>query len=304
MAPPQPLLSPKATTPKNDPFAPSAGNLPPAATGLSKNGGYAAYEGLARKLRLKRQGVQPLTENPVSEKSAEEAPYLVRAAAQHVPLSQGAPRHASTMQILATHLLGRPIPSLAEGRNPYNVMRDAEFLHNQAQTMQKSAAAPSVPARLISHLVPVGPRRDPMLPEEEEEIQKGQGQWLPKMLQTDSTSIPQMMASPTKQGILAGAGGAALGGVGAAGLGALASKFAPGLVGGDTGKVATIAGLLGAGVGGVGVGLNRYRGQNKRNEHMEEVMRRLPPGSTKHDYVNAEMLWEALMARFGGNAIS
>jgi hypothetical protein len=210
---------------------------------LGKLAGFAMYGGLARLIRQKRQGVNPM---PVD-----------------IPAKTAAD-------------LGRLC------------------------AIKTAAAPPSIPARLVNHLVPVGPRRDPMSADEDQEVEEGQSQWMPKLMQTDSTSIPEMMASPAKQGLLAGGAGAVAGGLGAAGLGYAASKLAPQFAGADPGKAALLSGLVGAGVGGIGAGLSRYKTQHKDNEHKEEVMRRLPAGATKHDYVNTEMLWEALMNRFGG----
>lgn len=164
-----------------------------------------------------------------------------------------------------------------------------------------AASAPMMPARLISRLVPLNSRRGDteMQPQEMQAIDHGQGQLFPEPFQTDATPIPELMASPSKQGLLAGVAGGLAGG----GLGYGAGKLAERL--GGTGEHSGLIGGLLGGVGGAALaGLSRFKGQRKRNEHLEEIMRRLPPGATKHDYVNSEMLWEALMNRFGGEKIS
>ena len=150
------------------------------------------------------------------------------------------------------------------------------------------AATGVVPTRLINRFIPVDARRNELTSDEEQQITKGKSQWLPKIIQTDAISIPSMMASPAKQSLihalLGGAGGAAAGG------------FAGSFLGGHTGLGAAIGG---AGLGGL-MGLRKYLKQFHRNEHLEEIMRRLPVGATKRDLEGEEMVARGVEDRFGG----
>jgi hypothetical protein len=157
--------------------------------------------------------------------------------------------------------------------------------------MDKSAAeaAPaSIPSRMIRNFIPFAPdRRDPLEPFELKQMEEGQSQWFPPIFQTDATPMPHMMASPARQGLLAGATAGALGG--AAGYGA--------------GQYAGIDPRIGAAIGGIPLGmiaaLLQYKKRWKKNEHIEEVLRRLEPGSTRRDFVVQEMLEHALARRYG-----
>ncbi len=173
---------------------------------------------------------------------------------------------------------------------------------SEVTMLDKNASmSPVMPARLISRLVPLNIRREDeeLEPDEQEGVRRGHSQAFPELFQTDATPIPSLMASPAKQGLMAGAAGGLLGGGLGYGAGKLAERFA------GTGEHSGPVGALVGGLGGATLaGLARLKGQRKRNEHLEEIMRRLPPGATKHDYVNTEMLWESLMNRFGGEKIS
>ena len=154
----------------------------------------------------------------------------------------------------------------------------------------KDAAAPSMPARLISKMVPLGERRDDLEPEEEEGIREGNKRWLPRLFPTAATPITGMMADAKRQGLLAGIGGAALGGAG----GYLAGSIIPG----HASWLPAAAGIGGALGLGSALGLSAYHADRKQDARLEEVMRRLPPGATKYDYDNTERLMHALEERF------
>lgn len=147
---------------------------------------------------------------------------------------------------------------------------------------KEAASGVGMPARLMRYYAPITDRRESFEPDEDAAISEGQSQWLPKLVQTDSTAIPQMMASPARQGILAGAGGGLLGGAATAALGG--SPLLAGGVGLGTGAMA---------------GLYRYMQQRKQNEHLAETMRRLPHGATKRDYDAERMLGDAFAEKYG-----
>jgi hypothetical protein len=130
-------------------------------------------------------------------------------------------------------------------------------------------------------------RRDPLQPFELEQIAKGQSQWIPPIFQTDATDMPHMMASPGKQGLMAGLAAGAVGG-------------AAGYTVGDAAKINP---WIGAAAGGIPLAalaaLLQYKNRWKKNEHIEEVLRRLEPGSTRRDFKVQEMLEHALARRYG-----
>jgi len=103
--------------------------------------------------------------------------------------------------------------------------------------------------------------------DETAQIDQGKSRLLPKIFQSYATPIPEMMASPAKQGVGAGI----LGGLGGAALGAH--------LGGGTG--AAIGGLGGAGI----TGALAYLSRKANNEDLEEIMRRSPKGANRHDYL-------------------
>lgn len=124
----------------------------------------------------------------------------------------------------------------------------------------------------IQSFLPLLKRRDQLNPEEQAAIQSGQSQWFPKLFPSDATPLPQMMASPLKNGLLSALIPAVAGGS----LGHLAgSQFGP------------MAGLTGASIGALGLGgvsgLIAALQRRAENENLEEAMRRLPPNATLRD---------------------
>jgi hypothetical protein len=105
-------------------------------------------------------------------------------------------------------------------------------------------------------------------PEERAEVEAAEGRMIPSLFQGYGTPLPEMMSSPG----WSGAGGAALGGLVGGGLGL-------GLGGGPVG--AGLGGLAGAGLGG----LLGYQGRQASNAGIVDLMRRLPPGATRRDYL-------------------
>lgn len=146
---------------------------------------------------------------------------------------------------------------------------------------------PAVPARIIRQFAPLTERRE-LQPRESAEIDQGRGQLIPSLVQTDSTQIPEMMSSPGKGALLHGALGAAAGGL----LGhSLDNRFGHGAHG-------TAATALGAVALGIPAALHSYLARHHENDHLEEAMRRLPPGATKRDYDVQELLGQAIARRF------
>lgn len=165
----------------------------------------------------------------------------------------------------------------------------------------KTAAGSPFPARMMGKLVPVGERRDVLEPDEEAEVAAGKSQWFPKIIQHDDTPIPSMLASPGKHSVLTGLMGALGGGAIGAGLAYGATKLFPDKVpqvsGGAEGMMIR-SGIRGALGGALGFGALGYKNQDARNAHIEEGMRRLPPGATKRDFNNEEMLTRAMTEKF------
>ena len=173
---------------------------------------------------------------------------------------------------------------------PKRVKKEAEDMSTSLCSLLYKSASDTqnagIPARMIRSFLPgFGERRESFTPDEEQQIDEKSNRWMPDIVQTDSTPIPNMMSSPKKQGILA----ALLAGIPAAGVGYMASPA------GYKG----IAAGVGGGLAGLLAGLARWHGQNKEHSHIQEVMRRLPSGATKRDYDIEEMLSDALAHRFG-----
>ena len=149
----------------------------------------------------------------------------------------------------------------------------------------------TLPARMIYRFVPVqAERRKALEPSEEAEIAKGESQWIPNPIQNESTPIANLMASPGKQGLLAGLAAGALGGAAGYGIGSIPKIGHP------------VAGAaIGAGLSGLVAAASKYLDQYQGNKNIKEVMRRLPAHATKRDYDAEEMLMDALSVRFGGS---
>ena len=154
----------------------------------------------------------------------------------------------------------------------------------------KQAGGALIPQHLLNSFIPVTERRD-FSPDEDAQIDQGESQWLPPIIQTDATPVQRLLASPSRQGLLAGGLGAALGG----GLG-----MGAGLLAGSP-VAAGAAGLGGAALGGGILGSMAYLRRYEANEHLKEMMRRLPPHATKRDLAGEEMMASAIENRFGGS---
>jgi hypothetical protein len=106
-------------------------------------------------------------------------------------------------------------------------------------------------------------------PDEEEAIERAQSRIFPTIFQGYGTPLPEMMSSPG----WAGAGGAGLGGLLGGGLGLAATGGNP--------IAGAAMGLGGAGLGG----LVSYHARNAQNQGLTDLMKRMPAGATKRDYI-------------------
>jgi hypothetical protein len=125
---------------------------------------------------------------------------------------------------------------------------------------------------VASHQFLAPSARREFTPEEEEAVEAGKSRWLPTLFQSYSTPVPAMMADPGKQALLAGLLGAGLGGSIGLGLGHRLGNE-------------NLGGAIGAGIGGLGAGGLAYFARQAKNQDLEEIMRRLPPGARKRDYL-------------------
>lgn len=178
--------------------------------------------------------------------------------------------------------------SCSTGKRSVPVRNHSRKYPERTNRRRKRAAVdvgPGVPARLARFYDPIGNRRE-LGPEEEMAKDQGQSQWMPKLLTTDATTIPELMASEPKQTALGALGGGALG----AGLGALLGRAS-----GHQGLAAAAGGLGGAAFGGTALGLR----QHGRNAELEESMRRLPPGATRRDLQAEELVDDAFARKYG-----
>jgi hypothetical protein len=133
----------------------------------------------------------------------------------------------------------------------------------------------------VQQYAPIGSRRE-FTPEEEEEIHKGESRWIPRIFQSYGTPASELMSSPARGALLYGLGGAGLGGLlgTALGAGAAGGPLESGLRESSLPYLMGLAGALGG--GGIGA-LGGYFGRSANNEGIKELMRRLPPHSTKRD---------------------
>lgn len=132
----------------------------------------------------------------------------------------------------------------------------------EEQTIKMAQAYRGYKTIGINTNMPISKYRD-LTPREEQAVDEGKSQWIPKIFTSKGTPIPELMSSPTVQG---GATGL-LGGMAGAGVGGLA-----GLAAGHP--------YLGAGAGsGVGAILGFLLGKYSReakNQSLEDYMHRLP----------------------------
>ena len=156
-------------------------------------------------------------------------------------------------------------------------------------------ASGAFPSRLVSKIVPMEERRDNLEPEEEHEVSEGKEQWHAPIFQHEDTPIASLMASPAKHGLLTGIAGAIGGGTVVGGLTYALAKHYNIL---NPERLAIRGALHGALAGGVAFDAFGHHHQTEENAHLEESIRRLPPGSTKRDLDNENMLTKSLHDKF------
>jgi len=148
------------------------------------------------------------------------------------------------------------------------------------------------------YLHPGVSRRD-VSPEEEAIIAKKKKQWFPRIFESKGMPLTDRLSSPGKGALMSGLGGGVVGALGGAlAGGSLANTGrtlgAPLSAGTDTGA------LIGAGVGGIGLGglsaLMSYYGRKARNEGVLEDVRRFPEGSTLRD-LQSDPVYQGQMQR-------
>ena len=168
-------------------------------------------------------------------------------------------------------------------------MTTAQLAFKVAETIDfPSSNGPAVPARMIREYAPIGDRRE-LSPDEESQVAAGESQWAPKLIETDSTTIPDMLASPARGAVAAGAIGAGAGALAGGGIGKLVGHPA-------------IGAAAGAALGGLPAALHTFLSRHHHNDHLLETMRRLPEGATKRDYDAVELLGQALGRRYKAGA--
>ena len=196
-------------------------------------------------------------------------------------------------QLLPT-LLPPPIfgPVLPHAGIPIALVQGLQQGINARRRVDRSErpkTADDTPSLSVQHYAPVTGRRGELTPEELAAIERGQQRWLPRIFQSYATPVPEMMASPGRQAALVGALAAAAGG----GLGGVLSKGNPWVTAGSAGASGLLAALL------------TYYARRAENEGLVEIMRNLPPGANKREYmrdpaVQADLNRAAMMMGGGG----
>lgn len=125
----------------------------------------------------------------------------------------------------------------------------------------------------MQQYAPIHARRE-LSPNEEGEVEREQGKWLRAPFASDSAPISRKMADPLKRALIASLFFAVPGGV----AGALAGKK----LGGGLGAMAAAGSAGAAATGGLG-GLLTYMVNDRTNEDLKEMMRRLPEGARIRD---------------------
>jgi hypothetical protein len=154
-------------------------------------------------------------------------------------------------------------------------------------SLNKSADG-TFPARLLGKFMPLGERRQELEPEEQQALERAGRQWIQPVIETDSTPITDLVTSPLRQGVLEALPAALLGGSAGYGFGSLTGHFLPRMA-----ATAAGAGLLGT----LGFA-HRAILTHRRNSKIQELVRRLPPGSTLRDLGLEQLLERSMLRRF------
>ena len=163
------------------------------------------------------------------------------------------------------------------------------------KTASSSSPYPGMSQHAVYDYAPVSGTRE-LDDQEKKDVEKGKSRWLPKIFQSYKTRPHEMMASPGKQSLLALLGGGLLG---AGAMGGLTSRA----TGNPSDSVIGAAG--GAALGGPLAALLTYFGRRASNEDIEDLMSRVPKGSTKRDILTdpvyqADLNRTAMMGGGGG----
>ncbi len=258
--------------------------------GLGGYGGVRLADYLARKRRKEELKDQFLEEQQKFEsalradrrtKLSQAIENLLDAVEPYVPTEkQAVAPYASPGVITGGALTLAGLVALLSGAAAYKQRQKATKSRTMEQALREH--------RLLSHQLRPTPitlslpqneleeekvaERRELTPEEEAAIAAGRSRWLPRLLPTADTQLPELMSSPERGAIIGGA----LGVLGGAGAGAI--------VGGPAG--AAIGAPVGAGLGAIGEAIRRYFA----NKDLHEVMRRRPEGSTLYDYYTDPMI--------------
>lgn len=142
------------------------------------------------------------------------------------------------------------------------------------RVLQKTAAMGT--ANPLSLYAPIIDRRE-FTDAELDQIAESSDRLLPKIWQSNRTPAHKLLASPSKQGLLAALAAGSLGAAGGGLMGASLGRQEPSLRGGLIGAAGV--GSLSALVGG----LLQYYSRKQQNEDITELMRRLPPNANVRD---------------------
>ena len=179
-----------------------------------------------------------------------------------------------------------PVPVNSQEGSPQATMAPAQSTPVQTAPHGSSQRSPyGIRNYGVQNYLPIAETR-PLATEERAEVQRGLSRWWPKIGAGYATPMSELLASPTKSGIL----NAGL-------LGALGSLF--GLTARHSG-IAAIGGGIGAILGGITGFINR----RQQNENIIDLMRRFPEGATKRDMLSDPVyqsdLNRSAMAHSGG----
>jgi hypothetical protein len=153
--------------------------------------------------------------------------------------------------------------------NPYGPMPinpGTTFFGKQDNSSQAGGSYLDMPQIAAQKYIPLGKKRD-LSTDEQKKVDKGLNQWFPTLFASYSTPITSLLASPGKDAVLSSLVTIGLGGL----LTLLSSSRNKGLYAIGTAALALI------------VGIGSYFGRRQQNDNILDIMKRLPPDSTKRD---------------------
>jgi hypothetical protein len=200
-----------------------------------------------------------------------------------------------------TQLPPTGLGAVAQPQQPIFIIANPQDLANFQQDlanfqMAQPAAATAAPKPggaygmdrvAVQQFTPIQEKRD-ISPQEAQQVAMNTStRWWPKLYASYGTPLPELMADPTKSGIISGG----LGALGGSLLGLAWSGGRP---------------LLGAGIGaallGIGGAITGFFARRQQNENIMDLMRRLPEGATRRDLLSdpayqAELNRQAMSTR-------